>query len=536
MYIVNLINGSEVTEIHGYSDKLKSGNIVKGINTIDSFTFSMLMSNTGFYRVHELKTLVTVFNTNKGKYEFYGRVLKATDDMDSKGLFTREVVCESILGFLCDSKQAYVAEQNWTVIGLLEHIINKHNSQVEEYKHFTLGEVTVTDNNDNVYVGIQRDNTWKTIEEKLINTLGGEVQFRVEGDTIYLDYLEKIGITSTTEIALSKNMKSITKEKDPTEFITRLIPLGSRLSDETEERIDIKSVNNGVEYIDDEEAIAEYGVIVDYVLYDDVTDVSNLLSKGQAYLHENNRVKIKYSISALDLSLIGLDIDDYEVHNYHPIKNPILGIEDTARIIKKNINICEETASTIETGDNFKTLSDIQNEQTQMLKSMSSNFATTKQVTSATEKAVANSAALITTAMGGYVVKTNDELLIMDTDNVATAEKVWRWNKDGLAYSSTGYNGGYSLVMTMDGNIVADGIKGGTLLLGGEDNEKGTIDVYDAEGSLIGSINADGVGMKNVNAEVVACNQMSIQGDEAKEVEWVWDENLARWCLCAIGE
>ena len=48
------------------------------------------------------------------------------------------------------------------------------------------------------------------------------------------------------------------------------------------------------------------------------------------------------------------------------------------------------------------------------------------------------------------------EILIMDTDDIATAKKVWRWNKDGLGYSSTGYNGPFALAMTQDGQIVAD--------------------------------------------------------------------------------
>ena len=58
-----------------------------------------------------------------------------------------------------------------------------------------------------------------------------------------------------------------------------------------------------------------------------------------------------------------MDIDDFNVHDYHPVLNPLLGIDDMARIIKKNIDICDEIKSTIEVGDNFKTLTEIQQEQ-----------------------------------------------------------------------------------------------------------------------------------------------------------------------------
>lgn len=70
---------------------------------------------------------------------------------------------------------------------------------------------------------------------------------------------------------------------------------------------------------------------------------------------------------------------------------------------------------------------------------------------------------LITTALGGHVVKRENELLIMDTKDPKTASRVWRWNLNGLGYSKTGYEGPYALAMTMDGQINADFITVGTL-------------------------------------------------------------------------
>lgn len=379
MLIVKLNNGGIETPIHNEKEKLKSGNVVKGVNTIDSFSFAILPSNGGFNKIFDFQTLVSVYNTNKNRYEFQGRVLYSNTAMDSDGKISKEVTCESYFGFLCDSQQMYVAEQNWTVNGLLQHIIDVHNSQVEDYKKFTIGEVDVTDPNDNLYIGIQRENTWKTIEEKLIKKLGGEIRFRVVDGIIYLDYLTKIGTTRATPIKLSRNMKSITKEVDPSAYVTRLIPLGCKLG-ETEERLDISSVNGGKIYIDDEAAIAAYGIHVGYVEWDDVTTASALFNKGQNWMIESNKVQVKYSASALDLSLLGLEIDDFDVHDYHPIQNALLSIDDVARIIKKNINVCEEVSSTIEFGDNFKTLSDIQQEQTDLLKSAAQDLAVTASV------------------------------------------------------------------------------------------------------------------------------------------------------------
>lgn len=82
-----------------------------------------------------------------------------------------------------------------------------------------------------------------------------------------------------------------------------------------------------------------------------------------------------------------------------------------------------------------------------------------------------NATALITGGLGGTVVinKNADgkpiEICILgdDTEDISQADNIWRWNKNGLGFSSTGYSGEYATAMTADGAIVADLITTGTL-------------------------------------------------------------------------
>ena len=385
--------------------RLESGKIVKGINTIDSFTFTIYPNSPGFDIIQEFSTHVHVFNTNKNDWEFIGRVLYVESTMDEEGLITKTVTCESILGYLCDSVQAYKEPMNHSLQDLVRTMLNCHNAQVESYKQIKMGNVPFLEYEDFKYTGIQRESTWDSFRSKVLGNFGGEIQLRkgyTDGGavygTVYLDYYDRIGETKTTEIALSENMKSVTRENEPTSYITRLIPLGCQLKEtdtetgeevETELRLDITSVNNGLEYIDDKEAIALYGIHVGIVEWDDVTVASNLLRKGQEWLKENNKVTVKYTITALDLSLIGLAVDDFEVGNVHPIKNDLLGIDDFARIIKKTIDICDETASTIEVGDSLKTMSDIQREQAAQIKAATDEIKSVSYSTSYIDRQIA---------------------------------------------------------------------------------------------------------------------------------------------------
>lgn len=90
-----------------------------------------------------------------------------------------------------------------------------------------------------------------------------------------------------------------------------------------------------------------------------------------------------------------------------------------------------------------------------------------EETTTALEQAIINATQLITGNSGGYVVlhpsEKPQEIFIMDTPDMNSAQRVWRWNLSGLGYSSTGINGPFALAMTMDGAIVADFITAGTI-------------------------------------------------------------------------
>lgn len=86
------------------------------------------------------------------------------------------------------------------------------------------------------------------------------------------------------------------------------------------------------------------------------------------------------------------------------------------------------------------------------------------------QKELEDSAELITGNKGGYIVFHDsdgdtfpDEILIMDTSDIATAQKIWRWNKNGLMFENKTTGAAAELALTMDGKINANMITIGIL-------------------------------------------------------------------------
>ena len=132
MYRVIAYNGLTQTEIHNelVNDlKLETGVIKTSINSVDSFEFKMYLNNAGYGKMSPFKTLIKVLNTKTGRYDFEGRVLTFTENMESNGLHSKSYVCEGELGYLHDSQQRHL-EFRGTPSDLLNTILSYHNNQV----------------------------------------------------------------------------------------------------------------------------------------------------------------------------------------------------------------------------------------------------------------------------------------------------------------------------------------------------------------------------------------------------------------------
>lgn len=138
-----------------------------------------------------------------------------------------------------------------------------------------------------------------------------------------------------------------------------------------------------------------------------------------------------------------------------------LGVETSAKVVKTVWNVLAERYNALEVGDTRTTLA-----QTIAATEEKAAEAVT---TTALDKDIKRATDLLTGVNGGFIVwHTNAdgkpyELLIMDEEDEAQAQSVWRFNEAGWGHSSTGIGGPYTMAATIGGGIVADYITAGTL-------------------------------------------------------------------------
>lgn len=455
MYRV-IIDGTTVhnPSLGDQSRILLSPTLNQQVNSADSFTFTIYPNNIGYDAIHRITSVVEVYDD--GDLIFRGRPM--TDQMGwNKDL---KWTCEGDLAFLNDTILRPYSFQG-DVDELIQYYVDQHNAQVDAGKQFRLGRVTVEDPNHY----ITRSNskyvsTMQEIQEKLIKELGGYLVIRRENGYNYIDYIDEITDPATQTIRLARNLLTYKATNNGETIATALLPVGAKLDDDS--FVSIASVNDGVDYIQDDDAVEQYGFILRTETWKDVTVPDNLLSKARKRLAEMIG-SFSIELTAVDLHLADASIDAFRFMQNVTVIDPVHG-SGTYLILKKKTDLSNPANNKITVGTDRKGISGAVNNNRKAAEEAEDSAY--RRATNAIDKATEQ----ITGFNGGYVMlKRNnasgkpEELLIMDTDSIETAVNVWRFNVNGWGHSSTGYNGQFTMAATIDGGIVADFITTGIL-------------------------------------------------------------------------
>lgn len=330
------------------------------VNKAGSLSFLIYPTHNYYGSLSKLKSVITVYQDSR--IVFKGRVY--SDLVNFRKV--KKVEVEGLLAYFNDSiVRPY--EFTGSVTEYVTYLINQHNNQVTEDQRFKVGRVTVTDPNDYITrANSSLPKTWNEIEEKLIKLLGGYICIRYEDDGNYIDYLADFTDTSTQEVKFAVNLLDLENAVKGDSLATCIIPYGAKITSEggadTEERVTITSVNNGVDYIQNDEAVSRYGKIYEVVTWDDVTDPSNLLSKARAYLTQKIMLSNSLTIKAVDLNLVDSKIEAFKLGDYIRVYSKPHDIDETILLQALTVDISKPSTLTFTLGVERSSLVDSNND------------------------------------------------------------------------------------------------------------------------------------------------------------------------------
>lgn len=201
--------------------------------------------------------------------------------------------------------------------------------------------------------------------------------------------------------------------------------------------------------------------------FEEQPTVEQLTERGQQYVNANDVGKPTVSTTVSFVQLEQMEqykdlalLEKCDIGDSVTVRFPRLGVDSKARIVEIETDVLMERYNSVTLGNVQASMSSIVSDQQQEIQQ--------KPSTSFVENAVNNATNWLTNGKG-YMVARKDaagntiDLLFMDTPDINTATDVLRIGQSGLGFSHTGVNGPYTNAWTIDGNLLADFITGGTL-------------------------------------------------------------------------
>ena len=360
------------------------------------------------------------------------------------------------------------------------------------YPHPFTGSSTVANISTAYYVRRNPIQALIGIDSCLVRRWGGYIK----RDNFHIYHIPS-GRDLGYEIRYGKNLRGIEVDIDSSAVVTKLLPTWVDEETNQVQYLPEKYIDSPIAGQYPHLKIAEYRV-----------EVPEGTEDPESYVRQ--MAEDQYSVANVDKPLINYAVDFVALRDLPEYKDFVwleeIDLYDIVRIYVEKMGIAIESNVIRYTYDCIKkryTGIELGNFTNSLAKSTANTVREIEQrIDAKAEELIAKqleATRKITGAMGGNVVIRTDEsgkpyeILVMDTDDIATAKDVVRINRAGIGFSQNGINGPYGVAITNDGHIVADFIDVGTLtaaiiktgvLSGG--NGKVTLDM------TTGALNIDG--------------------------------------------
>lgn len=341
MYAVKIYNKGVETIIHEPNPDKEAPHISESnyngkLSRPDIFTFRIPLMNPGWGKIEGLNTKVKVFDVQNNSVLFSGRVMPFKDGMNNTGIFNGQAICQGALGYLKDSQTRRWNYENKTPTEILTAWLDWHNATMEndDSRKIYLGTVEIE---QPITIDTNYETVLNSIITKLVNILGGDIRVRETSGILYLDYVKALGVNNEVKIELGQNQKSITREYDPTDVVTRSVALGYG---EGINQLTIASINNGIDYVEDAVAKAKYGIIEGLYVNKEIQNPYTLKIATETALKQSSQPKLTIDTRMIDRSVLAqYSFEKYNLGDTVRPVNQILGIDVYARVIETQFDI-----------------------------------------------------------------------------------------------------------------------------------------------------------------------------------------------------
>ena len=327
---------------------------------------------------------------------------------------------------------------------------------------------------------------------------------------------EQIGQDNGVEIRYAKNIKDITVEENWDSVVTKIMPVGKDglllperyITSQIQYEIPYtKAVTFDQKEIVEDDYKDENGEL-DEEAYTQAL-INNLRRQAQDYLNNYSVPQVNYTLKANVEKLT--NIGD-TVH----VIDERLGLTIQTNVISYVYDCIQERYVELEFGNFKRTLGNFESNIIDKTQGIINENNQVLQVTLGQEMTEATNK--IWAALGNsYVIYEGDKILVVDRLPKESAQNVIMINNGGIGFSNNGITGPFNSAWTIDNvfnaeqinviNFTADLIRGGTLKLGSNLNQYGTIEIYDEANTLIAVLDKNGLRIYNKTGSYVLINQ-----------------------------
>lgn len=470
------------------------------------FTFKVPSSNPLYSELSQ-GSLITIYRDKK---EFWRGEIK---DISVDFAKVATVYCVEDLTWLNEEYLAPTSITNETYSQRLLAAITAYNANRPADRQFEAGYITnVINTNFCNWTTEYEQSILEQLRNCICNASSPQGQIRVRrvtsGGTVtrYIDIvkLADYGIQATQPIEYGYNLLDYVKETDFGNLVNVLTPYGAELDTQVYDEYNARLQGTT---ITDATSIGIYGRHAKDVVFDNVSNLTNLNNLAQSYLTRYSQPQLTMEVEAVDLAGIE-NVDAISIGDSVRIIAQPFAVDQWLYLteIRRDIQNIDKNKITlsghVQTG---RTLTS----QTQGTQEAVKKIPSKSEILEAAKK---NALEILNGTEGGYVTfETNaddqiTELRIANNLDIDQATKCWKWNLGGLGYMSRDTAADPWAVVTaatMDGEIVADFITtgtmladrilGGTLKLGGYNNENGIAQIFNSSNDLITQLDERGI-------------------------------------------